>query len=390
MCTWWPSIVCTCATASTYAFPTLSVTVTLCPVEDMRTNAMIRFPTVLPVGNVTDTDPTPDPSIAFDCTRSETGAGAVTVSRVVPLTLPTVAVIVVGPGARVVAAPVALIVATVVADELHVAVAVKSAVVPSLFVPVAANCCSVPFATEGFAGVTAIETRDGAVTVSVAVPCTVPEAAVIVVGPGVRVVAPPVALIVATLVAEELHVAVAVKSAVVPSPYVPVAVNCCGVPFTTEGFAGVTAIETSDGPVTVSSVVPLTLPTVAVIVVGPGARVVAAPVALIVATVVADELHVAVKSAVVPSLYVPLAVNCCGVPFTTEGFTGVTARDVSTGTLAGLNVAKTAVQLVLGLTLNVAAYAPVEVTATASLPARDVFVSCCNIVYPLPAVTVPV
>src|ERR1700694_189552 len=220
MCTWWPSIVCTCATASTYAFPTLSVTVTLCPVEDMRTNAMIRFPTVLPVGNVTDTDPTPDPSIAFDCTRIETGAGAVTVSRVVPLTLPTVAVIVVGPGARVVAAPVALIVATVVADELHVAVAVKSAVVPSLFVP--------------------------------------------------------------------------------------------------------------------------------------------------------------------------LAVNCCGVPFTTEGFAGVTARDVSTGTLAGLNVAKTAVQLVLGLTLNVAAYAPVEVTATASLPARDVFVSCCNIVYPLPAVTVPV
>ena len=62
----------------------------------------------------------------------ETSAGAVTVSRVVPLTLPTAALIVVGPGARVVAAPVALIVATAVADELHVAVAVKSDVVLSV------------------------------------------------------------------------------------------------------------------------------------------------------------------------------------------------------------------------------------------------------------------
>ena len=82
------------------------------------------------------------------------------------------------------------------------------------------------------------------------------------------------------------------------------AVNCCGVPFGTDGFAGVTAIETSADAVTVSRVVPLTLPTAAWIVVGPCARVVAAPVALIVATVVADELHVAVavKSAVLLSL----------------------------------------------------------------------------------------
>jgi hypothetical protein len=229
-------------------------------------------------------------------------------------------------------------------------------------------------------------------TVSVVPPVMVPNAAWIVEIPTFDVVARPVALIVATVVAKELQVAVGVKSAVVPSLYVPVAVNCCGVPIGTDGFAGVTAIEIGAVAVTVSKVAPLTPPTAAVIVVGPGVRVVAAPVALIVATVVADELHVAVavKSAVVPSLYVPLAVNCCGVPFTTEGFAGVTARDVSTGTLAGLNVAKTAVQLVLGLTLNVAAYAPVEVTATASLPARDVFVSCCSIVYPLPAVTVPV
>ena len=56
----------------------------------------------------------------------------------------------------------------------------------------------------------------------------------------------------------------------------------------------------------------------------------------------------------------------------------------------GLNVAKTALQLVLRLTLNVAAYAPVEVTTPPSLSAEDVFVSRCSIVYPLPADTVPV
>ena len=55
----------------------------------------------------------------------------------------------------------------------------------------------------------------------------------------------------------------------------------------------------------------------------------------------------------------------------------------------GLNVAKTALQLVLGLTLNVAAYAPAELTTPPSLSAGDVFVSCCSIVYPLPEVAVP-
>ena len=82
------------------------------------------------------------------------------------------------------------------------------------------------------------------------------------------------------------------------------AVNCCGVPFGTDGFAGVTAIDTSTAAVTVSWVVPLTLPTAAWIVVGPCPTVVAAPVALIVATVVADELHVAVpvKSVVLLSV----------------------------------------------------------------------------------------
>ena len=62
----------------------------------------------------------------------------------------------------------------------------------------------------------------------------------------------------------------------------------------TDGLAGVTAMETSGGGVTVRTVLPLILPTTAWIVVEPAARVAAAPVALIVATLVAEELHVAV------------------------------------------------------------------------------------------------
>lgn len=78
----------------------------------------------------------------------------------------------------------------------------------------------------------------------------------------------------------------------------------------TEGLAGVTAIEVSV-TATASVVVPLTAPDVAVIVVLPAATPVASPVLLIVATAVTDELHVAfVKACLLPSLKVPVAINC--------------------------------------------------------------------------------
>lgn len=63
------------------------------------------------------------------------------------------------------------------------------------------------------------------VTVRVAVPCTVADLAVIVAVPGATPLASPVASIDATLVLEELHCAVAVRSFVVPSENRPVAVN---------------------------------------------------------------------------------------------------------------------------------------------------------------------
>ena len=78
-----------------------------------------------------------------------------------------------------------------------------------------------------------------------------------------------------------------------PSDNVPVAVNCSVVPFAIEGFAGVTAIDTSVAAVTVRVVEPLMPPDVASILLVPAATAVANPPAVIVATLVVTELHVA-------------------------------------------------------------------------------------------------
>ena len=96
-------------------------------------------------------------------TTIETSAAGVTVSFVVPEMEPEVAVMVVVPVPALVAkpwVPVALLtVATGVLEELHCTELVRFWVLPSLKVPVAANCCLVPNAIEGLAGVTAIEFR---------------------------------------------------------------------------------------------------------------------------------------------------------------------------------------------------------------------------------------
>src|SRR5207247_9047036 len=76
---------------------------------------------------------------------------------------------------------------------------------------------------------------------------------------------PPALLIVATAVLDELQVTWVVRSCVVLSLKVPVAVNCRVVPFAMLGFVGVTAIEERVAFVTVSVVFPETSPSVAVI-----------------------------------------------------------------------------------------------------------------------------
>ena len=78
------------------------------------------------------------------------------------------------------------------------------------------------------------------------------------------------------------------------------------------GLAGVTAIDCSVGGFTVRVVEPLTLPDVAVIVLWPAPCVVARPAPLMVATPLSDEdqLTLEVRFCVVPSLKLPVAVNC--------------------------------------------------------------------------------
>jgi hypothetical protein len=162
-----------------------------------------------------------------------------------------------------VAKPPAAIVATAVVCEVQVAVLVKFCVEWSDNVPVAVNCSVWPFTIEGSAGVTAIDTSVGAVTVRFVVPSMAPDAASILLVPDATPVANPPAVIVTTPGVCEVQTTELVKFCVELSENVPVAVNCSVWPFTIDGFAGVTATDTSVAEVTVRIVEPLTAPDVA-------------------------------------------------------------------------------------------------------------------------------
>lgn len=127
---------------------------------------------------------------------------------------------------------------------------------------------AVPAAMLGLVGVTSRDTSVDGVTVRVVDPAMLPDVAVIVVDPAATAAANPL-LMVATPVLDELQVTEAVKSCVVLSENVPVAVNCCVVPLATEGLVGVTAMDTSVAGVTVIVVDPDVLPDEAVIVAWP-------------------------------------------------------------------------------------------------------------------------
>ncbi len=155
----------------------------------------------------------------------DTSAAAVTVRIVDPLIVPEVAEIVASPCPTLVAnpivVPVVLIPAVVGVSEDHVTVLVRFCVLPSVNVPVAANCSVVPRAIDGLAGVTAIETNVAAVTVSVVDPVTVAEVAVMVAVPWPWLLAKPCVcaalLIVAADGVSELHCTVSVMFCVLPS-----------------------------------------------------------------------------------------------------------------------------------------------------------------------------
>ena len=106
-----------------------------------------------------------------------------------------VAVMVAVPCPELVATPllprVLLMIATVASDELHITTEVTSSVLPSVYVPVAANGCVVPSAIVGLCGVIAIEANAAGITINWADPLTPAELIPIVVVPVASVVAAP-------------------------------------------------------------------------------------------------------------------------------------------------------------------------------------------------------
>ena len=188
-------------------------------------------------------------------------------------------------------------------------------------------------AIEAAVGVTVIEINTAGVTVTSVVPETPARVALIVALPTPVAVTRPwlPALLptVATDVAEEVQVTNAVRSWVVPSEKLPVAISCSPVPFAIEELGRVIVIEVSTADVTVKVVVTEMPPWVAVIVVLPAPVAVTKPLLLTVATPVEDELQLAeaVRFCLLPSEKIPVTVRCRLVPLAMAGFTGVIVID---------------------------------------------------------------
>jgi hypothetical protein len=249
-----------------------------------------------------------------------TSCAGVTVNEVVPETLPQVAEMFAYPTARPEARPCVLVllltVATVGSEELQCTDDARSCVVPSLKLPLALNCCVVPRGIDEASGEIVIDSSTVEVTVKVAVPVTLPEDATMRVSPGAIVRAIPDSSMVATAGELELHATTLVRIFVVESLYTPVAVYCWSVAGAMLQFAGLTVMDTNTAGLTVNTVEPETDPKVAEMLVVPVFILLARPLVLspllIVATVPSEELQcaVAVRSCVLRSVKVPVAVNC--------------------------------------------------------------------------------
>jgi hypothetical protein len=156
-----------------------------------------------------------------------------------------------------------------------------------------------PSGMEALEGVTEIDTSAAVAIVNVVALEMEPEVAVIFAVPVPELVASPAVplalLMTATFAFEELQVTVEVTSCVLPSVYVPVAVNCCVVPRGIDGVEGLIAIETRAAGRTLNVAEALMDPAEMLIVVDPALSVVATPwvpcALLIVATLAADELQ---------------------------------------------------------------------------------------------------
>jgi hypothetical protein len=118
----------------------------------------------------------------------------------------------------------------------------------------------VPFAIEELGGVVVIDFSVAAVTVTAAAADTPPRVAVIVALPTPIALTRPSLLTVVIAFEDEVQIAKAVRSWVVPSEKLPVAVTCTVVPLAIEEPGGVTVIDVSVAAVTVTVVAPDTPP----------------------------------------------------------------------------------------------------------------------------------
>ena len=239
----------------------------------------------------------------------------VTVNDAVPTCPANSAVMVAAPGAIPVADPLvpaaSLTLATDAGDEVHNTEFVRFWVLPSANVPIAPNCARVCCATVALAGVICTDVSGDDSTTRAAVPLTEPCCAVMVAVPADWPVTWPELLMLATLLAEELHVTALVMVWVLPSLNVPVAVYPCVDAGASTAAAGLTAIEVSVTELTFKGADPVTPLRVALIFAVPGATAVVRPPLPTVAAATLSDAQVTsrVMTCVLESLNDPVAVN---------------------------------------------------------------------------------
>ena len=163
-----------------------------------------------------------------------------------------------------------------------------------------------PIASVKSSGVTEIDVMVGAVTVIEVDLETLPIVAVMVAVPAATPLTRPAASMVALAMVEEDQTTRLVRSRLLPSLKLPVAVSCCVVLIGIEGLAGEMAIEVRLGlapPVTVMAAELVKAPDLTVIVAAPLATPVTTPAVLTVAIFESEEVQVAeeLRSLVVPS-----------------------------------------------------------------------------------------
>jgi hypothetical protein len=231
-------------------------------------------------------------------------------------------------------------------------------------------------------------------TTTAAVPLTDPDLAVMVDCPADWPVARPKLETVATLVFEELQVTVPVIIWVLPSLNVPVATYCCVVEGASAAVAGVTAIDFKVTELTFNAAEPVTPFWLALIFAVPCATAVAWPATPTVATDVLSDAQVTLLliTCVLPSLKVPVAVNCTCVPGAIVSPAGVTEMEervalVTVSTVVALNEPKDAPMFEDPAALPFAS--PVVAPMVATVVSSEVQVACVVKFRVLPLVKVP-